>query len=422
MANILIVGKGGYGDMFPLFAIAQELKASGHTVTVAAESHHATAASSIGIPLIAIDAVRDSTENKQKTGLLSKSKKIGELFRTLSPSSIEDEYEILSPAVKSNDLIIGNQLAYSGKVASRKWGKPWIFCPASPMAIPSFLDPPQFPYLHKMQRIAATSGLSQSLFIKLARHSSQLLMLSNIRFQKRLNVYDNLHPRFEGIYSNLLNIMPVSPAILTARSDWPNRTVVTGFNWFEPSFMLNPRELVRLSAFLEAGDRPIVIAPGGIKRTQPGGFFAECLAACKLLNARAIVVAANRFHDQIAASSNVFVTGYIPYSVIFQNAAAVVHSAGIGTIGWSLRYAVPSLLIPTDWDQFDNAYRVKNLGLASVLSKSDLVAPRIAKALESLLGNRSIKASLAQVSKTVAAEDGVKVSLAEIKSVLGQLI
>lgn len=80
------------------------------------------------------------------------------------------------------------------------------------------------------------------------------------------------------------------------------------------------------------------------------------------------------------------------------------------------------LLIPTDWDQFDNAYRVKNLGLASVLSKSDLVAPRIAKALESLLGNRSIKASLAQVSKTVAAEDGVKVSLAEIKSVLGQLI
>jgi rhamnosyltransferase subunit B len=52
MARILIVGKGSYGDMFPLLAIAQRLKARGHTVDIASQAHHETATASINAPLL----------------------------------------------------------------------------------------------------------------------------------------------------------------------------------------------------------------------------------------------------------------------------------------------------------------------------------------------------------------------------------
>ncbi|MDP2371741.1 glycosyltransferase [Rhodoferax sp.] len=420
MARILIVGKGGYGDMFPLFSIAQALQTSGHAVTVAAEQHHEPATSSIGVGLIPIDLASASDGLQQQSHFDPGANWLSAVFRTLSPASIEDEYEILTSEVQKSDLIIGNQLAYSGAIAARKWGKPWVFCAPSPLAIPSYFDPPLFPYLHRLQTFAGQCGVSQDYFIDLARHASKLLMLSNIRLQKRLHVYGHSHPRFEGMYSGLLNIMPVSPAILAAQPDWPTNTVVSGFNWFEPTFMRNPQELDRISAFCESGDKPIVIAPGGSKRTQPGAFFDECLAACRLLGVRAIVVAAKRFHDRIAASPDVLVSGYVPYSFIFDKAAAVIHSAGIGTIGWSLRYALPSLLIPTDWDQFDNARRVQKLGLAAVIPKRALAAPRIATALEDLLQDSELKAALGRVSTVVAAEDGARVALAEIETVLNR--
>lgn len=422
MARILIVGKGGYGDMFPLFSIAQALKGAGHAVTIAAERHHGPASSSIGVPLVPIDAASGSDHADRKPRSLLRSDRLEKLFGTLSPGNLEGEYELLTDVVRSNDLIVGNQLAYSGAIAAKKWVKPWVFCAPSPLAIPSYFDPPLFPYLHRLQQLVAPHGVAQDHFIHLARHASALLMHANVRLQKRLNVYDRAHPRFEGMYSGLLNILPVSPRILSPQPDWPAHTVVTGFNWFEPTFMRNANELERIAAFFESGDKPVIIAPGGSKRTQPGVFFEACLAACERLGRRAIVIASQRFHSQIRASRDVLVSGYVPYSALFGGASALIHSAGIGTIGWSMKYALPSLLVPTDWDQFDNAHRARKLNLAAVMPKSELKAPRIARALESLLRDRELKDGLSEASKAVALEDGAKVALAEIESLLCRLV
>lgn len=421
MARILIVGKGGYGDMFPLFSIAQALQGSGHVVAIAAEHHHAPACTSIGVPLIPI-ATANAPANMSESSTLSRLTTFTtEVFRTLAPVSIEDEYEQLAKPVQSSDIIIGNQLAYSGAIAAKRWKKPWVFCAPSPLAIPSFVDPPLFPYLHRLQQIARRQGISQKHFIHLARHASVLAMHANIRLQKRLNVYDQTHPRFEGMYSGSLNLLPVSPTFLSPQTDWPTHTVLTGFNWFEPTFMRNAHDLDRIAAFLNQGYSPVVIAPGGIKRTQPGQFFEVCLAACKLLGLRAIVIASKRFHDQIPASPDVLVSGYVPYSALFGGASAVVHSGGIGTIGWSMKYALPSLLVPTDWDQFDNADRAQRHNFAAVIQRQNFKAAFVADALDRLLKNTQIKNSLSQASQTVALEDGASVALGEIEELLQRL-
>ena len=423
MARILMVGKGSYGDMFPLFAIAQSLKAAGHMVTVATQQQHMEAVTSIEVAQIAIDASGATAgpiiADQSSLGLGLGN--IGDLFRTLAPQSLPTEYDAIARAVQSSDLIIGNQLAYAGAMAAKKWKKPWVFCAASPLAIPSYSDPPLFPYLQRLQRQTRHYPGVQAGLIALARHASRLMMQPHIRLQKRLDVHDGRHPRFEGMYSDLLNIMPVSSALLASQPDWPAHTVVTGFNWFDPTFMRSGSELDRIMAFIDRGEAPIVIAPSGMQRIRPGNFFQESLAACKLLGRRAIVIAAKRFHAKIEESANVLVSGYIPYSDVLGHVAAMIHCGGVGTIGWSLRFALPTLLVPFEWDQFDNADRAQRRHLASVIERQHLNAANVADALDQLLKNSHIKNALAQASQVVAREDGATVALTEIESLLARL-
>lgn len=413
MARILMVGKGSYGDMFPLLAIAQTLKTAGHSVRVATQQPHMQAVSSIEVEQIPIDA----SAVTEGTGI----GKFRDLYRTLAPLSLRNEYEAIADAVQSSDLVIGNQLAFAGVLAAKKYHKPWVFCAASPLAIPSYQDPPLFPYLQGIQRTTRHYPSAQIGLIKLARFASGLLMHRHTRIQKQLNIYDGKHPRFEGIYSDLLNIMPVSKSLLAPQPDWPANTVVSGFSWFDPSFMRNEQELNRIMAFIDRGEAPIVIAPSGMQRIRPGNFFHESLAACKLLSRRAIVIAAKRFHTQIEASPNVLVTGYIPYSEVLGKAAAMVHCGGVGTIGWGLKFALPSLIVPFEWDQFDNADRAQRHNFAAVIQRQNFKATIIADALDRLLKNTQIKNALTQASQTVAREDGASVALAEIENLLHRL-
>lgn len=422
MARILIVGKGGYGDMFPMFAIAKALKANGHFVSIAAEGHHQDAAIQLGISLIRLDPSDSSRREAASTSMFSKFRGIAEVMQTLSPRHLDVEYEILLAIAGDYDLIVGNQLAYSGSIVSKKTGKPWVFCAPSPLAFPSYNDPPLFPYIHSLQNLSMTYPATQRPYIALARGLSRLMMYSVIRQRRKLAIRNAGHPRFEGMYSEHLNLLMTSPVLVTPQLDWPKNTVLTGFSWFEPEFMRDVEKLRRLSQFIESGSPPVIFAPGGGKRTRPGRFFIESIKACKLLGVRAVLLAAHRFHAELPQSPDVLITGYLPYPELLKSASAVVHSGGIGAIGWGLRFGTPSLLVPSSWDQFDNAHRALRQNLASVMSHGDYKAPAIASRLGKLLKNQAQHQLLQNNTLHLADEDGARVACAHIESVLKKFV
>lgn len=417
MARILIVGKGGYGDMFPMFAIAQALQANGHAVDIAAEGHHGDAAKQINIPIIRLDP-EDKDRQFEGNGFLTQLRRAAEVLQTLSPRHIETEYEILLAIAGNYDLIIGNQLAYCGAMVAKKTGKPWVFCAPSPLAFPSRLAAPLFPYLHSLQKKSMAYSGTQRPYIALARAVSNLMMTPVVRQQRKLGLGYSGHPRFEGLYSEHLNLLMTSPALVTQQPDWPSNTVLAGFSWFEPEFMQGQLKLDNLAQFIDSGPPPIVFAPGGSKRTQPGQFFIESIKACRALGVRGIILAAQRFHQDIPSSPDILVTGYLPYSKLLQHASAVVHSAGIGAIGWGLRHAVPSLLVPSSWDQFDNAYRTEQKNLALVMSQREYKADTIAKNLHALLNNQEQLQLIKACSSQIAREDGARVACDQIETIL----
>ncbi len=415
MARILIVGKGGYGDMFPMFALAQQLKKNGHFVSIAAEAHHRDAALQLNIPLIKLDPPEVSGAAAADT--LSKLPCIAEIIQTLAPRHLDAEYEILHAIAGDYDLIVGNQLAYTGAMVSRKLAIPWVFCAPSPLAFPSYSDPPLFPFLHRLQLLSINYPLTQRPYIALARGISRLMMTSVVRQQQRLGIKNIGHPRFEGMYSAHLNLLMTSPVLLTPQPDWPKNTHLTGFSWFEPDFMKGEVKSMALVKFLESGSPPVIFAPGGSMRTRPGQFFTESIKACKLLGVRAILLAAQRFHAELPQSAEVLVMGYLPYSELLKSASAIVHSGGIGAIGWSLRFGIPSLLVPSSWDQYDNAHRMRKL--AVVMNQKDYRAAKIASALAGILAD---KAPLLQAhAGSMMTEDGSALACAEIETLLSTL-
>lgn len=409
-----MVGRGSYGDMFPLYAIAMVLQKRGHTVSIATDSAHKGVTASLGLQLIELDGL-DAVVSSSPMSLLGQ--KI-ELLRDLAVRNIAKEVELLLAAAQDADLIVGNQLAYGASIVRKILQKPWVYCAASPLALPSSQNPPLFPYLHGLQQLFLDYPAMQRAFLGLAKGVSSLMMKPLLWQQRKMGVLDDAHPRFEGIYSRHLNLLAVSPQLVAHAADWPDPTVVSGFTWFEPSFMRNAEKLSKLHAFLDNGSPPIVFALGGNSRTRPGRFFLESIKACEHLGVRSIIVAAERFHGELPESAKTLVTGYLPYADVFPRAAAVVHSGGIGTIGWSLRYALPSLLRPTGLDQFDNASRVSRKGYAAILRQGDYRAPVIAEALSRLLDDSAMRGRLENCSATLQTEDGALEAVSRIESLL----
>lgn len=296
--------------------------------------------------------------------------------------------------------------------------KKWVFCAASPLAIPSRHDPPLWPLVNRLQEATTALGLPQTHYLHLARAATRLLMRRQLMLQRRLGLDTREHPRFEGMYSPSLNLLPTSPTLLDPQDDWPPGTRLTGFAWYEPRFLGDARQAEELRAFAESGPPPLVFTAGGGRRTNPGRFFEECIAAATLMGRRAIIVAGARAREGLRVGKDIRLTGYLPYSHLFGLAASVVHSGGIGTIGWAMRAGVPSLLVPSDWDQHDNARRAARRGLAHVLPMRRFAAANVAHAIAALLNDTSLHQRLRDLAPGVAAEDGARASADAVEAEL----
>ncbi len=329
------------------------------------------------------------------------------VLATLVPQQLEAERDALQPWIEEADVVIGNQLAYAAAMACKRTSKPWVYLAASPLAIPSRLDPPYWPVLHHLQRRTSSATIQRGS-LQLARGATRLLMRGQPRMLHQSGAWGTEHPRFEGMYSTALNLLMASPLLVPAQSDWPNGTLATGFAWFDPPFLGGADQEEEITRFATAGDKPLVFAPGGSTRVDPGAFFVESRAATLALGRRAIIVAAKKFHAQFPPHPDILLTGYFPYARLFSHAAAVVHSAGIGALGWAARYAVPSLLVPSEWDQFDNARRAERSGWGHTLGRKHYTAERIAQAIGALESDQRVRHSLTQASGTLQTEDGAR--------------
>ena len=110
---------------------------------------------------------------------------------------------------------------------------------------------------------------------------------------------------------------------------------------------------------------------------------------------------------------------YVALRHLLPHAALLAHHGGIGTTAEALRAATPQLVVPLAHDQFDNAARVAALGVGAGLAAARVDAPRLARAVEAILGAPGLAARTQAVAArfdTDVALDGLCAALESLSS------
>lgn len=98
---------------------------------------------------------------------------------------------------------------------------------------------------------------------------------------------------------------------------------------------------------------------------------------------------------------------YAPLSALLPRCAALIHHGGIGTVAQALSAGIPQLIVPVAFDHFDEAERVRHLGLGTTLSRRRFTPARAARHLDQLLASPEVARRCRQARDRMAGEDGV---------------
>jgi UDP:flavonoid glycosyltransferase YjiC (YdhE family) len=164
------------------------------------------------------------------------------------------------------------------------------------------------------------------------------------------------------------------------QADWPDNIHLVGFPLWDAD------HTARLDAaleFLDAGTPPIIFTPGSAGSTMHV-FFSESVKAARRLGMRAMLV--TNYPEQTPAHlpPGIEVFGYLPFSKLLPRSALLVYHGGIGTLAQGIKAAAPHLVVPHAHDQFDNAWRLRRLGLGQSIQIGSYRSARIARTILSL--------------------------------------
>ncbi|MDT5114759.1 MAG: hypothetical protein QOE30_498 [Mycobacterium sp.] len=133
-----------------------------------------------------------------------------------------------------------------------------------------------------------------------------------------------------------------------------------------------------VTSWSAAGTPPIFFGFGSTPVQSPADTLAMISAACGQLGERALICAADTDFGRTPRSDHIKVVGAVNYAAIFPVCRAVVHHGGGGTTAAGLRAGVPSLILPTWFDQQLWGAQVKRLKVGtarrfSTISRETLV-------------------------------------------------
>lgn len=405
--RFLLATHGSLGDLHPILALALGLRARGHAVTVATSEMYREKLAALDLAFHPLRPDLLSQGEHIIASIMDGPAGTIRLMRDHLFPSVRQMHADLLPAVAHHDVLIASELIFPAPLLAATHPIRWVSYQLAPVSVFSLHDPPilpALPPLRLLQRAPAVHRLAR-LIARLISHS----WWRPIRqLRAELGLPPGRHPLFEGKYSPLLNLALFSSVLAPPQPDWPPNTVQPGFLFYDeiPASSPPPPLPAPVANFLSRGDAPVVFTLGSAAVYVPGDFYRESARAAQLLGRRALLLLGKNPPPPDLPPS-ILAWNYLPYAQIFPHAAAVVHQCGVGTTAQALRAGRPMLAMPFAHDQFDNAARVRRLGVAREISRRRYTAARAAVELRPLLSDPSYAAAAANAAHRIRAEPGL---------------
>lgn len=358
--QFLVSALGSAGDVHPFIAISQALQARGHAVRILSAPHFAERIGRAGIDFTPLGQPGEYEELLQRRELwqpLAGTRFVlDELLRRLP-----EGYAIVDELARApQTVLVGSTLAWANRLVQERRGIPAATVHLAPICLQSATQPSVLP------GIGDLSWMPPKLLRFVERVSERLLLdrwigprLNRVRAAIGLPPVRQIVSRW--MHSPDLVVAAWPEWFATTQPDWLPQVRTSGFPLFdEPGPGLDDR----LSAFLAAGTPPIGITAGSAM-AHGDRLFAGALAACRALDRRAVLI--TPFADQLPPVMPTWArhVAYAPFTALVPRLSALVHHGGIGTSAQALAAGIPQVVVPFAHDQFDNAARLRRLGVAA---------------------------------------------------------
>jgi len=407
---------GSLGDVHPFIAIGIGLKERGHTPVIAT---HASMRGKIEAERIEFHAIRPDPlgtgEAAEIVRQAMESRRGPENVIRAMLSHLRESYDDLIEVLPGADLVITHPIAFAGPIAAEKSGVRWASTALSPLSMFSQHDPPIIPGYRFLSLSYRRSRSVRRSLQWLTRAIAGPWFEPVYELRAELGLPPDGIPILTGQRSPDLMLALFSEVLGAPQPDWPPNAHVTGFCFYDKheSGGLSPE----LERFLHDGPAPIIFTLGSAACMSPGDFYRESIQAARKLGRRAVLLTGMGTNEDIP--DGMIACGYAPYSALFPRACAIVHHAGVGTTGQTLRAGRPMLVVPFSQDQPDNAARATRLGAARTIPRKRYTVDRAAAELRALLEDSVYARKAEEIGCRIRAEDGVAAACDAIEELLG---
>jgi rhamnosyltransferase subunit B len=394
---------GSAGDVHPFIALGVALQARGHRATILTNPLFRPVVEAQGLGFLAVGTVEEANTAIANPELWHLRKGFSVIAQVMVPA-IEQTYRLIEKQADSNTVVAFSSLALGARLAQEKLGVPSASVHLQPSIIRTYADQGMMGNV----RLSASTPLwfKRGLF----RLIDALVLdrrlkapLNALRAKLGLPALDRVMHRW--MHSPQLVIAFFPEWFAAPQPDWPPNTHAVGFPLWDAHGEAGP--LAEAEEFLSAGAAPILFTPGSAGATMQR-FFKESIEAASRLGLRAMLV--TNYPEQIPAQlpANIRVFGYLPFSQVLPRAALLVYHGGVGTLAQGIKAAVPHLVVPHGYDQFDSGWRVEQLGLGLSIPERRYRARRVARTIEEILGDAAAPARRRNYAERINTADAVE--------------
>jgi len=385
--RIALAVDGTRGDVHPMLALGEALRARGHDALLCAPPDFADDAAHAGVPFhpVGVSARAYLSEHAEFVHGTMRASMLA--AREYLRSNIVRQFRELARAAQGADWILAAGVQLSAGSVAQAIGARHRFVAYCPSVLRSSQ---QTPFV--VQRAELPTWLNRLAWWALVQIFAATLrdVVAGERAQLGL-------PPVRDLYALMLSEAPIFAAedlLATPAPDLAAKVARVG--------CLHPFEAEplpeKLEAFLDAGEPPIYIGFGSMTDPDPAASTRLVLDAVMRAGVRAVLSAGWAGLGDAPLPENVMVVGSLSHPALFRRVAAVVHHGGAGTTTTAARAGAPQILVPHVLDQFHWAARVARLGLGPpALPRRGLRAEQLAEAIASVRDNDLVAERAAQL-------------------------
>ena len=375
---VIVASSGTGGDMQPFIALAQGLQQRGRRVLLLVPGWQEAAAQASRLPYHTFGSAAEGQAMLGDPGLWDERKGWGVIWKGLVPH-LGAVRGVVQGLPDGEDCVVLCHPILVPMAALARSIRPGL------RIVAAYLAPSNVCSSHDL---LTTGSLRIPAWMPLAWRQALWRLIDPVMLPG-LNAARAQHglPREPQFFGHMLAAPDASLGLFPAwfaapQADWPPHFVQAGFTGavVERQAALAPA----LERFLGEGAPPIVFTPG-TGHQHARRYFSIALDVLQRLGRRGLFMTPHAAQVPQHLPASVLWQAHAPFAALLPRVAAVVHHGGIGTSADAFRAGIPQLIVPFAYDQFDNGWRVKRLGVGDVLLAKRLSVGRMRRQLARLL-------------------------------------